>query len=187
VRRKEPIVKHTSRLLPLLGLVTLLLITPNAGASVRWCSSDPIITITDGDKVKILRVHIYSDQAILEPGVVTDPTRVLVQVPPGYRGKTEVYPVDNGFGAGYAPPEVQKFDRLDETRKRIEVQVSVKVPVNVDRDELPILLVVTDYEQDLPPDGAVDPPAEGEDAILTRVKNDGTTNDWVSVRGWFYW
>src|SRR5690348_16522067 len=92
-----------------------------AGASIRWCRSDPGLRVGDLE----FHVNLASDQAML--GEASGPVKLIVHVPSAYEAETELLDLDDGFGFSYELT-VRASDALDDQGAGIDIVVEVYAP-----------------------------------------------------------
>jgi hypothetical protein len=136
-------------------ILTFVLLSLPATASVRWCRTDPVVDFNG------MTTHTFvSTYAEALHATVTGPTKVVYRVPAGVKPRLRY--TDNGFGYGY--------DVVFEYDKKMKVNPDGTIPVEI-RVHVPAgrpMPVVVEWQ----------PASTG--AVTASAK--GTTNKWIVVR-----
>ncbi len=145
------------RLAATLALVVVLLgvTSAPAGAIVGICTKDPIVRI-DGQTADIL-LSSYDEMN----DAATGPATIVVTVPPGV--SAELVAADRGFGGHGYDVRFADSDRLQVTKRGLEVRVEVYVPAT--DGSLPVWVEFT-------------PRGKGR---LSAGSAEGRANAWVTV------
>ena len=107
-------------LAPLLGLLGLLVLTPDAGARPTWCKRDPVVQI--GGQTADVLVSSYEAMN----GAATGPVAIVVTVPTGVAAVLRA--TDAGFGGWGYDVRFAESDALRNTSRSLQVRVEVYAP-----------------------------------------------------------
>ena len=128
-----------------------------ARAARSWCKADPGLMIGGREA----HINLYSYEEML--AAATGPVKLVVTVPVGKEGRTELLYMDAGFGHGYELV-VKKSAQLKDCSSGIDVTVEAYAPAT--DGLLPV-------QVELVPVSADKNPATAK----------GTANQWIAVKG----
>jgi hypothetical protein len=139
-----------------LGAVPGAKLPAPVAASIAWCKADPQLLVGDRET----HINLSSYEVMVD--LATGPIQLIVEVPTGMEGKTEVLDTDAGFGSGYTL-QIVANPELKDSSAGLDILVQALAPAS--DGSLPVHLEVV-------------PVTSGKASKVAK----GSANEWIRAK-----